>query len=132
MNLRSWWNGEAVKQQLVARAREAAREAATFMGQRAVDYAPVDTGFLASHIQVIELANDLGFRVVSTAFYSAYQEFGFLTASGTWVPPKAFMRRALAETAQHFPEIVKGQRISTSATTHNPEGFLGTTFDTAS
>jgi HK97 gp10 family phage protein len=122
------WNGDAVKRMLIRTAKDTMRDAATYMAQRAVDHAPVDTGFMASHIQMVELANDLGFRVISTAFYSGYVEFGSMHG-GTWVAPRPFMRMALADTAQHWPSIAAGHRIG-SGGTHNPEGFLGTTFTT--
>jgi hypothetical protein len=129
MGLNFVWNPQPAREALIRAGKDAMRNAATYMAQRAVDYAPVDTGFLASHIQMVELAGDEGFRVISTAFYSTFIEFGFVSRGGTWVAPRPFMRNALADTAQHWPEFASRQRIG-SGGEHNPEGFLGTTFTT--
>lgn len=131
MAIRFNWNPFAAKKAMVEMGQHVAREAAQFMAARAVLYAPVDTGHLAYNIHVQELGSGLGFRVVSTAFYSPYVEFGHLSTGGTWVAPNPFLRRALADTVDEWPQLAGQQRLdSASGSTHNPEGFLGTTFTT--
>jgi hypothetical protein len=127
--LRFVWNPQPAREAILRAAKDSMRDMATYMAQRAVDYAPVDTGFLASHIQMVELAGDEGFRVISTAFYSEFLEFGHMSRGGSWVAPRPFMRNALADAAQQWPTIAGRHRVGTGGE-HNPEGFLGTTFTT--
>src|SRR3954466_13387115 len=74
-----------------------AHDVADFVAARAVDYAPVDTGFLAGHIQVLDLAGNLGSRVVSTARYSIWVHDGFVSRGGRWVPGRPFLTMAIAD-----------------------------------
>lgn len=124
------WRPGPAKDSLLAAARNAAHEMADFMAARAVDYAPVDTGFMSFRIQVIEVGagNDIGYRVVSPAAYSRYVEFGHMAGSGTWVAPNPFMRRALADAQAEWPAIVGRNRVGAGG--NQGHDFLGTTFTT--
>jgi hypothetical protein len=127
--LRFVWNPQPAREALIRAAKDAMRDMATYTAQRAVDYAPIDTGFMAHHIQMIELAGDEGFRVISPAFYSIHVHAGFVSRAGTWVPGRPFITWALADAAQQWPTIAGRHRVGTGGE-HNPEGFLGTTFST--
>lgn len=81
--------------------------AAEYLGQRAVDYAPVDTMFLAQNIKVYAGTGDIAAEVISHAYYSQWVEFGHMTPGGTWVAPRPYMRMAMADTVREFPEIVR-------------------------
>lgn len=85
--------------------------AAEYMAERARIYAPVDTGFLKSEIVVIAPSGSTKSHVLARADYSQFVEFGHLAGGVAWVAPNPFMRRALADTAQAFPEIAKGVKV---------------------
>jgi hypothetical protein len=123
-----WWFKPKAAHDLIDRAvLDSLREVADFTAARAVVHAPVDTGFLASHIRMEELAGGLGFRVVSSAFYSMFVHEGFVSRGGTFVAGRPFLTLAIADARAEWPSIAA--RVSTGGT-HNPEGFLSTTFTT--
>jgi hypothetical protein len=116
--LKSWFNPKAARELARRNALAALHEVADYAAHRAILYAPVDTGFMVSHIRVEELAGGLGFRVVSTAFYSAYVH--------QRIP---FLAMGLADAAAVWPAFARAQ-ASTLGGVHNPEGFLSSTFTT--
>jgi hypothetical protein len=129
MGFRAFFNFGPFRERTERKAAALVHDVADYTAARAVDYAPVDTGFLASHIQVIDLAGNLGSRVVSTAFYSMWVHDGHLSRGGNWVPGRPFLTMALADARREFPRIAARQTVSTGGV-HNPEGFLSTTFTT--
>jgi hypothetical protein len=118
MGFRSWFNPAAAREMARQKAHAALGEVADYAAARAVDYAPVRTGFLASHIRSEELANGLGYRVVATAFYASHVH--------ARIP---FLALGLADAARIWPTVARAQ-ATTSVGSHNPEGFLSTTFTT--
>lgn len=117
MGFKSWFNSAAVVETARRKAHAAIHEVADYAAQRAVDYAPVDTGFLATHIHVEELAGGLGWRVVSTAHYSADVH--------RRIP---YLAMGLADAKQLWPAFARAQ--ASTGGVHNPEGFLSTSFTT--
>lgn len=100
------------------------RTAAEFMRRKAIEYCPVDTGFLRDSIVIVErISNEAEKKewvVIATAPYAAYVEMGhfsvrvggrFAPVRHThplpvqWVPPNPFMRKALADTIREFPRL---------------------------
>ncbi len=87
--------------------------AAEFMLERATEYAPKDTGYMASTIGVLSeidrpgrsVAGNYVHTIFCMADYARYVEFGYYSIAGTWIPPQPFMRRAIADTAERWPEI---------------------------
>jgi hypothetical protein len=117
MGIRSWFNPRAAREMARRNALAALGEVADYAAARAVDYAPVRTGYLAGHIRAEELANGLGFRVVASAHYAAHVH--------ARIP---FLAMGLADAAHIWPTAARAQASTTG--THNPEGFLSATFTT--
>lgn len=73
---------------------------------RAAQAAPVDTGFLKNHITVSRLGQ-LSYEVVSSARYSAYNEFGTIThvkvPSGLEAYAMQFKGRGIKKTGGMYP-----------------------------
>lgn len=106
---------------------DAIRRTAEFMAERARMYAPVDTGFLVSQIQVIASSGSSDVHVISGASYSEFVEFGFHHIAGIWIPPNPFMRKALADAAAEFPNIARGVRVDRPGGARDA-AHLGATF----
>lgn len=117
MGFRSWFRPEAALEMARRNTMAALDEMADYAAARAVDYAPVRTGFLASHIHKEELGGGLGYRVIATAFYAVHVH--------NRIP---FLAMALDDAAQLWPTFARAQ--AGTGGTHNPEGFLGATFTT--
>lgn len=115
--LKSWFNPKAAREMARRNAHNALYQVADYAAHRAIHYAPIDTGFMVSHIRVEELAGGLGWRIVSTAFYSRYVHMR--------VP---FLALGIADAAAIWPSAAR--QVLSTAGTHNPEGFLSTTFTT--
>jgi hypothetical protein len=117
MGLRSWFNPAAAREMARRKVHAALGEVADYAAHRAIEYAPIDTGFLVSHIRAEELAGGLGWRVVATPFYAAYVH--------RRIP---FLAMGLHDAAQLWPQFARAQ--ATTGGQHNPEGFLSSTFTT--
>ena len=52
------------------------------------------------------------YTVIVAAPHGVYQEFGFYDVGGTWHPPVAFLRRAIAEAAARWPEIAGRYKLT--------------------
>lgn len=96
---------------LLRAAEETAEKAAEFMAAKAREYCPVDTGELRASIAVLKASGSATYHVVATAEHAIFVEYGSHHPSGLWIPPNPFMRRALAETAQAFPQIARSVRL---------------------
>jgi hypothetical protein len=117
MGFRNWFNPGAAREMARRKVHAALGEMADYAAHRSIEYAPIDTGFLVNHIRAEELAGGLGWRVVSSAFYSVPVHHR--------IP---FMTMGLADAAQLWPQFARAQ--ASTGGTHNPEGFLSATFTT--
>lgn len=128
MGIRStidWVKGAAI---LYHVGRGSMLDAANYMAARAVDHAPVDTGYLSFNIAVVPGVGESSIvaQVVSMAPYSQWVEFGHQTIAGNFVPPNPYMRRAMADTAREFGEIARKRSIARPER-YDPASYLTTT-----
>lgn len=126
--LRRWWDPEPAKQQLLANARGGVKAAAEFMADRARAYCPVDTGRLRESIHVVGEADGSRQHVIATEGHAEAQEFGFIHyISKQFVPPKAYMRKALRDTERAWPQFMKqGTRVDRG---YHAGRVMGATFE---
>ena len=102
--------------------RQAISEAAIYTAVQAMKYCPVDTGHLRSTIKVLHSnMGDLS-TVVVDATYAVPVEFGHVTRSGGFVPPQPFLRMAIVDASEAWPNIVH----NTWAGNTSGPGNLGT------
>lgn len=115
LDVKSWWNGDAVRERLKAGARQGARQAAEFVAERARMYCPVDSGDLKRSIRVPrDEAGDV-WMVVATMPYAGHVEYGTEHHTGNVsyiIPPNPFMRRAMADGRREFPRILKEAMVT--------------------
>jgi hypothetical protein len=88
---------------------------------------PVDTGELRASIQVVSEADGKRHHVIATARHAEPQEFGFVHwKSGRFIPPRAYMRRALQEGAKAMPQFLGNARVNQG---FHHQRLMGATFE---
>ena len=127
MKVKSWWRGDAVREQLLARHRAGVRRLAEFVADRARQYAPVDTGELRASIHVVSEADGKRHHVLASARHAEPQEFGYIHwRSGRFIPPRAYMRRALNDGARAMPQFLGDARVNQG---FHHQRLMGATFE---
>lgn len=111
MKIRTWWNPEPVKAQLLADYKAGLRELAEFVADQARLRCPVDTGELKNSIHVVSEADGLKHHVVATARHAEPVEFGHTMRNGRFYPPNPFLRMAVREGAAAMPRFIGQARV---------------------
>jgi hypothetical protein len=111
MRLKSWWNGDAVRERLLAEHKAGVRALAEFVAERVRFHAPVDTGRLRASIHVVSEADGMRHHVTTTVPYAEPQEFGFRMRNGRFYPPRAYFRLGVREGAAAMPRFIGGTRV---------------------
>ena len=99
------WEPQRVLDWLTENAQTVLHDAAEYCLIRYLTYAPVDTGYMIGTAEILPGADDFSIRVVVTAPYSPYVEFGHFSRAGNWVSPNPALRNAVGDTATTFPQI---------------------------
>jgi hypothetical protein len=106
------FNQEAAKRKILADRVAGLKRLAEFVADEARILAPVDEGELRDSIHVVSSSDGLHNWVVAPVDHAEPQEFGFVHyISGAFIPPQAYMRRALRKGAERFPEYVGGATV---------------------
>jgi HK97 gp10 family phage protein len=111
LSVKRWWNGDEVRDRLIAEHRAAIRALAEFVADRARAYCPVDTGELRDSIHVVGEADGLRHHVVATADHAEPVEFGHTMRNGRLYPANPFMRKALRDGANAMPNFIGQSRV---------------------
>jgi hypothetical protein len=111
MRIEKWFRPEVVEARLRVMASDISYELAYYVWAQARDYCPVRSGFLRDSIQLISEADGSRHWVIATAPYAEPVEFGYTMRNGTRVGPRMYMRRALRDGANRYPDIVKDARV---------------------
>jgi hypothetical protein len=77
-----------------AQASAVVRSSALSIEGLAKTFAPVDTGALRASIETEMASGSLEANVHDGVFYGVFQEYGFHSRAGRWVPPQPFMTPA--------------------------------------
>lgn len=112
MKLKSFWNGDAFKEKVERISYAGAKACAEYVAKQAIMYAPEDTGDLKRSIKVVPTMAGARWHVVADIPYAGYVEYGTLHGN-TWIAPRPFMRRALADGKRMYPEIMKNAMATT-------------------
>ena len=107
MPVRNTFDADIIREILQDRSSEAIHAAAVHTAIKAMAYCPVDTGHMRSTIQIIESGDRSMSTVYVGAYYAPFVELGHMTPSGRYVAPRPFLRLALEDTAQSWPQIVQ-------------------------
>lgn len=125
--IKSWWAGDAVKARIVEERKAGLRALAEFVAERARLYAPYDTGELRDSIHVVSEADGLRHHVFATARHSEPVEFGYVHyRSGRFIPPRAYMRKAVNDGAKAMPQFIGGSRVRQG---YHAGRLMGATFE---
>lgn len=107
MPVRNTFDAELIRTFLRDGCRETLHAAAAHAAVRAMIYCPVKSGHMRSTIRVLDSNDGTMSTVYVGAYYAPFVELGHLTPAGTWVAPHPFMRMALEDTAEAWPQIVQ-------------------------
>lgn len=105
------WRGDQLADSGRKYAAKLSRMSAEYLLGRAQMHAPVDTGFLHNSGKVLETKGGAKTSVIFAADYVQYVEFGYVTSTGTFVPPNPFFRTAIADTVSAFPSLAGQLRL---------------------
>jgi hypothetical protein len=117
MKVRRWWNGDEVRDRLIAEHRAGVRALAEFVAERARVYCPYDHSkpademHLRDTIQVISESDNSRHHVFASAPWAEPVEFGHTMANGRFYPPNPFLRKALRDGANAMPNFIGQARV---------------------
>jgi hypothetical protein len=112
-SVKSWWDGDALRERLAAEHRAGIRALAEFVAERARMYCPVDTGELRASIQVVSEADGMRHHVIASARHAEPVEWGYRHyLSGRQVPPQPFLRKSLNDGMRAMPQFLGRSRFA--------------------
>lgn len=108
MPVRNTFNPDAIRAAVTELGRQGIVQLGKYAVERILVHCPVDSGHMRSTIHLVYEGDPDVIRVVCTAYYSPYVEFGHLSAGHKppWHPPNPFFRPGLFDAAAAAPELL--------------------------